>query len=969
MAHFDAVEPTPAREPPVQTAEEREPPVPDTSVRAPETQTLIDRTIAEGVSVAGPKPRSRVLGALDPGTRIGRYMIVERIGAGAMGVVYAAFDPQLDRKVALKLLRPAGHRVDVERATQRLLREAQALAKLKHPNVVTVHDVGTYLDQIFVAMEYIDGPTLGAWMERPHPHAEILRVFCDAGEGLAAAHAAGLVHRDFKPENVMIGDDGRPRVMDFGLARSPQELEQELSQELAPDDPGGPRRPASGDALSTPLTQTGALMGTPAYMAPEQHMGLLADAKSDQFAFCVALYEALYGQRPFQGKTIALLGVAVTTGNFAELPRDKKIPAWLRTVLLKGLSVSAAERYDGIPALLEALRDDPSRRRQRLLGIGVAAVITGLIALGVYKLATEDQRACEGGQQQFARSWGADKANAMRTAFVATQRDWAETSADQLSGELDRFAGRWSGIHRDACLATRVRGERSEAMLDKQMVCLDRTQREFDALVDQLMRADADTVDAATRASTELPALEACENLDALQRGVAPPPRELAGAVAQARTELAKAHAARLTGHLEPARAGLAAATGSAMDYAPYAAEHHLERGALAMFAGELEASATAFEQAYGLALEHGVDEVAARAAAELVYVAGYRLAHHEAGRTWAVQAEHWTQRVDPGGPLQALAYHNTGVLLDASGDSAGAEPMYRAALEMRTKVFGESHPLVGRSTHNLGNIYLDTGDYTQARAHYQKAIDIYHRTYGEMHPIVAGSLNNLGLAYRRDRMFEPALEALAKAVAIYEGAFGEVHPDVALSLDNLGLAYIQAGRAEQARPFVDRAMAIRRQLLDARHPDIADSLCSVARLELALGNADAARAAADAALPMYREAFGDTHFQIAASSQLIGHAALMQGEFAVAVERLGVADRLRREQASAPWERAESAAKLSLARLATGDAEGAREAHARAVADYRAAGPTLAPELEAYEGEYRKASAATGGATPAAKR
>lgn len=914
--------------------------------------------MADDAPMAGPAPPARVLGALDPGTRIGRYMIVEKIGAGAMGVVYAAFDPQLDRKIALKLLRPAGHRIDIGRATQRLLREAQALAKLKHPNVVTVHDVGTYLDQIFVAMEFVDGPTLSEWTDSPRSIDDILRVFDAAGEGLAAAHAAGLVHRDFKPDNVMLGHDDRPRVMDFGLARSPHELEEERIE--ASSSLADAAFPASGDALSTPLTQTGALMGTPAYMAPEQHMGLLANAKSDQFSFCVALYEALYGERPFQGKTVALLGVAVTTGNLADPPRDRKVPAWLRNVLLRGLQTSVDARFADMPALLAALRADPSRRRQRWLGIGIGTVLMGLVALGVWKLAVKDQRACEGGQQQFAKSWNDERAQTMREAFVASGRDWAETSAAQVRGELDRVSQRWVQIHRDACLATRVRGERSEVLLDRQMICLDRMQKEFDALVERLVEADADTVDAAARASTELPVVESCEDLEALQSGVAPPAPALAPAVADARAQLADARAARLTGHLEPATQQLEASAGAnAMTYPPFAAEHYLERGALAMFGGDLEHAASDLERAYGIAIEHGVDRIAARAAAELVYVAGYRLAHHEAGETWAVQARHWAKRVDPGGPLQALALHNHGVLLDASGSSEAAEPLYREALEIRRRSFGPKHPLVGRSIHNLGNVFLDRGDYAEARAHYQRAIDIYKHSYGQTHPIVAGSLNNLGLAFRRDRMPERAVEALRRAVEIYESAFGPTHPDVALSLDNLGLAYLQAGELEAARQPIERALSIRREILDARHPDIADSLCALARLELELGRHAVARKAAEQAQALYLEAFGDAHFQIAASSQLIGRAALASADFAAARTHFSRAEQLRLAQSSAPYERAESAAGLALTLLAMGDANTAAAARERALLAYADAGPGLAAEQRAFEADYAARAAA----------
>ncbi len=232
-----------------------------------------------------PRPRDPSAEALERGAAVGRYVILDRIGAGGMGVVYAAYDPELDRRVALKLLRTdrfaaPGH--------LRLLREAKALARLTHPNVVAVHDAGTFGDQVFVAMELVEGETLRQWLEAgARSWREVLDRLLAAGRGLAAAHAAGLVHRDFKPENVLLGRDGRVRVVDFGLAKALADAAEE------------PAAPDSGGELASPLTEWGAVLGTPAYMAPEQIRGIAADARSDQFSFCVALYEALYGERPF----------------------------------------------------------------------------------------------------------------------------------------------------------------------------------------------------------------------------------------------------------------------------------------------------------------------------------------------------------------------------------------------------------------------------------------------------------------------------------------------------------------------------------------------------------------------------------------------------------------------------------------------------------------------------------------------
>jgi serine/threonine protein kinase len=285
-----------------------------------------------------------LVGQVEPekGTVIGRYVVLARLGAGAMGVVLAAYDPELDRKVALKLLRPRGG--DAGAARARLQREAQALAKLNHSNVVAVHDVGVHAGHVFVAMEFVDGQTLGAWTQSaPRSWRDVVGVFEAAGRGLAAAHASGLVHRDFKPDNVMIGKDGRVRVMDFGLARATEgAVEPARAGDLPAD---------KSDILATPLTQTGAMMGTPAYMAPEQFGGLEVTTRSDQFGFCVALFEALYGERPFGGETLGALAFNATEGNVRDVGRTRDVPMWLRRVVLRGLSPRPEDRFPDMPRL------------------------------------------------------------------------------------------------------------------------------------------------------------------------------------------------------------------------------------------------------------------------------------------------------------------------------------------------------------------------------------------------------------------------------------------------------------------------------------------------------------------------------------------------------------------------------------------------------------------------------------------
>ena len=304
------------------------------------------------------------------GSKIGRFIVTGELGSGGMGVVYAAHDRELDRRVALKVLRAAAA---TEEERMRMLREGQAMARVTHPNVITVYEVGVEGSMVFLAQELLDAGTLGAWLERPRSEHDILEKFIAAGRGLAAAHAAGLVHRDFKPDNVLLGKDGRVRVSDFGLARA-----------LGPDDdlPAATRANMARAQLDlsrspmSPLTRTGAVMGTPMFMAPEQHMGDRADERSDQFAFCVALYRALYGDWPYAGKTAVALADAVIAGRLQKPP--KQIPAWLRKILLRGLATQPAERYPTMTAMLDELSAPPKKRLRTIL---VASAI-GMIVVG-----------------------------------------------------------------------------------------------------------------------------------------------------------------------------------------------------------------------------------------------------------------------------------------------------------------------------------------------------------------------------------------------------------------------------------------------------------------------------------------------------------------------------------------------------------------------------------------------------------
>ncbi len=344
--------------------------------------------------------------AFEVGQRLGRYVTLELLGVGGMGQVFSAYDSVLDRMVALKVLRrPCAE----DRA--RLVREAQALARFSHPNVVSVYDVGEVDGQVFIAMELVQGCDLRQWLEVPgRTAAQILVAFRAAARGLQAAHDAGIVHRDFKPDNVLLGADGRVCVTDFGLALRTGEAQPSVEVDAA-----------SSSSSSDRLTETGMVMGTPAYMPIEQHLGLPTDVRSDQFSFCVALYEALYGVRPFEGESGAELVLSIERGELREA-RCADVPRDVHAAIVRGLSPRARDRFGSMLELRDALRPRAPRFGVRW-GAGLVAVLVGAATMAVAAGVVERDDVAQAEQG----IWLALQGVAVQEAVVVTR---ARTAAD-----------------------------------------------------------------------------------------------------------------------------------------------------------------------------------------------------------------------------------------------------------------------------------------------------------------------------------------------------------------------------------------------------------------------------------------------------------------------------------------------------------------------------------------------------------
>ncbi|HXU05417.1 MAG TPA: protein kinase [Polyangia bacterium] len=451
------------------------------------------------------------VGQLQPGARVGRYQILGAVGRGGMGEVYAAYHPDLDRRIALKVVHGADGRTSERRV--RLLREARTIARLSHANVVTVYDAGTFGDRVFIAMELIDGGTIEQWLRAERrTWQQILDVFIQAGRGLAAAHAADVIHRDFKPQNVMIAKTGVVRVTDFGLAR------------LANEEVDGAR--SAGDDESTVSlrapTRTGALVGTPAYMSPEQFRREPIDARSDEFSFCVALHEALFGTRP---------AVALRDANESAIEKQElataRVPNWLRAVVMRGASGDREQRYPSMSVLLNALERGRTRvkRRVTLAAIGLAALV---VTAGAWRVARGNRFVCAVPTDRLAAIWTPDPAGEPRRqsihrAFTASGRDTAETSWSRVSKVLDDYVRSWSAMYLQTCEATHIRGEQSAEVLDLRMSCLNDNLDQVRALTDVLATANVAAVSHAVTATQDLTPVSRCADL-ALLRSALPSP-------------------------------------------------------------------------------------------------------------------------------------------------------------------------------------------------------------------------------------------------------------------------------------------------------------------------------------------------------------------------------------------------------------------------------------------------------------
>jgi tetratricopeptide (TPR) repeat protein/predicted Ser/Thr protein kinase len=842
------------------------------SLDAPMSSSLLGGSPRPGPS--GPKPARK-------GKQIDRYVVLDVLGAGSMGVVYTAFDPELDRKIALKMLR--GDSSDPELAMERrarMMREAQAMARLSHLNVVRVHDVGTYQDQIFLAMELVQGQSLTDWLKaQKRTWREVLRVFIQAGRGLAAAHAAGLVHRDFKPDNILLGEDGVVRVMDFGLVQS-----------VAPD-PNAWKTPTPlpldrppEEELANPLTRTGALLGTPAYMAPEQWMGDKTDARADQFSFCVSLYEALYGERPFSAVTLAELTSKVAQGMVNEIPASS-VPFYVRRAVLKGLAPDPALRHASMDELLRLLERGLRVPPRRLLYTGAALLGLSVVASALpFYLDRRELARCTNAETIFAGVWDGPTRAALQAAYTGAQVPYAQESWERTAKLLDLYRARWERIREVACDALHL-GDEPEDMARLRVECLDARVDDFRALVEVLGQPDRQVVDGSVLAASRLASPEECAVLRAL--APAPPPpqqREARERIHALRLTLARSRAQAAAGrHGEAARmARTALAEAEQVGHRPAEAEALLALGDAQQAAAELDHAQASFSRALLAAEASGHQKTAAAAAVKLVEVHA-ALGQPEQSEFFASMASAHLERMGGDDALRAKLAVASARRLLGQQQLARAEARLMEALGIQERLYGAEHPDLSEVLRLLGGIRQQLGRGHPAVKAQTRALEVLEAALGPGHPWVADQWAALGGAMVMAGRQQDAVDHFRRALELLERTRADDHPKLAAVLVDLSRAELTVGLSPQAVEHARRALALRKKVLGAWHPETGSTSDLLGTALLLSGDARGSHEAHLEALRIAEKARGPEAGEVPAILERLAAAATEMGRYAEA--------------------------------------------------------------------------------------
>ena len=936
---------------------------------------------------------SALLGRPRAAIWLSRYLLVERVGVGGSGVVYSAYDPQLERKVAVKLLqRPRDRTLE---PTTRLRAEARAMARLSHPNVVPIYDVGTYRlselplepghngQGVFVVMELVDGADLAQWLQRkPRSRAAVLDLLLQAGEGLWAAHTQGIVHRDFKPGNVVVDANGRPKVTDFGLAstgggRSTPPREHAAD---APADRAAPRR-------------GGTVSGTPKYMPPEQHLGAPAQAQTDQYSFFVTVYEALTGMPPFHGDTMDALLAAKRRGLTSD--SAQRLPRSLRAVIKRGLHPDPRRRFgsmrDAIAAIAAARRR--TRRGLAVAGLGAAAVAAG--ALGTWDGPAE-VRPCDTSPQSIASLWDPSTRDEVGAAFATTKISYADHAWRAVERRLGAYVTSWSQARDAVCRATAERGEPAE-VVRRRLACLEDARTAVEELVAVLRRPNATIVEGGVSAALSLPDPQACSS--ALPDAVVADDVSRTEAAA-VRATLVRARTQYAAGAIRVAFDMAASARRDAqqlgrLDVEAYAAIEQAAIGAAAgydvrqiltdavVLAEELGHDALVDRALIGLIDAERVayrfdvaDRYARQARARLSHrradptthtgflsvFGGLRAAQGRFDEAVPLLRDALTERQQTAGaehPSVADAWHALGDALTQQGEHREASRAHYAALQIRQRAFGRDHPIVADSLASLSHAAIVGASYDDALRHGLAAVDVLERALGDDDVRLVKALGAVATARYHRSQFVEALALRRRILAILDAAGGNEHPSGAAAQTNLAAVLFVLDRRDESVDAFQRALDILEATLGPTHPWLVSPLCGKAFVLARNGQAVAAEQIAARALNIAETSYGAEHPMVGYPLTVLGEAMLRQGRPAAALPHLRRAQTVRRAQVLDPANRAEMEFALARALWLTGEAPARVTPLAnRARARFATVGIRSDEELTAVDSFLRRVSA-----------
>ena len=823
--------------------------------------------------VARDRVIARMLGAADgrssqrPAT-VDRYLLEQPLGSGGNGIVYAGHDPKLNRPVAIKLLGSAGCKDPA--GTDRLLREARALARVEHPHIVSVYDVGKTEEEdgVFIVMERLAGPTLAQWHDSPQARRAggwrlAIELYLQAGRGLVAAHAAGLVHRDFKPANVMRDASGRVKVLDFGLVWHTRSDDGSIPTDPVSAEYGAATSSGAGAGTTDGdrLTQTGATMGTPVYMAPEQHLGKPATVASDQFSFCAAVYEAVFGLHPFPGADAAEIATAKLTGVMTPIPEERRVevPREVGDILMRGLAARPSARWPTMDALLEALRVtvQPPPKRARW---AVAAAAT-VVAVGTAMVLAEPDPACG----QARPPWNEDVRDASQASFSRATVPGAGTVWTRVDAAARSWSDEWTEARAEVCSAHR-RGEVDDATFDRIIGCLRRRADRFSDVAETMSTPGARVMAEAVGLVVAQARPGTCRDLTQVdQLEPRPDDRAQAAQVDKLRQREQALFDAMVLGRIAEVEPEIEALVddAEALGYGPFVAEAHALAARALAESGAYEEADQRWQKAIALAQEEDHDFLVARNMSVLMFNTGvYRERVPEAllQLPWAYAM---VQRAgNPVIPLAGLE-QAAGHLHMRAGDLDEASAAFQRARDHFSSVQPPHQAGIADADQGLGLIARSQGDRTEAMRLCRDAFERMEAAQGELSPNAAMMRQEYGFLLMQEGRIEESEAQHRLATQRVETIKGSDHPDMIQMLH--GLASVQRrSDPETAAVTAARALALSDTVHGGDHEQTGWLKNLMALIESDRGNVDAGLRHADEARGVFERIRGERSYEVA---------------------------------------------------------------------------------------------------------